>query len=210
MAGYRRGRRGPRRLSGSRGASAFAPARGRGGNYQWEQLSITAGTFSNVFGALAVTIGTFSIRGGVLMPENLTRGTVTLHRIRGSIDIWHRGATFGAAFEQVVSLGIQLVPVQQGAVVVGSLLSPRDAGDLESNRWLWRRTYAPGQLYTSVATSTVPLTAAQPSELDVKSKRRFNRAMWALYLVCAVDVSDIANWEISTDLRGLFTSGDGM
>ena len=53
-------------------------------------------------------------------------------------------------------------------------------------------------------------STSQGMEVDVKVKRRFDRAVWALALVVDVNVDAEALHHVSSGLRALFRTSDGV
>jgi len=207
MAFRRRTRRFGRRRTV---AGAFAPALRGGRSIAWESLAQAAGSLPGIFPTLPQAAGTFTTRHRVLLPENVTRGVVTLERVRDSIQIW-ANETNPVVFEQFCTIGLQLVPTVGGAIIsTAQLLVPTNAADLESNRWIWRRSYMPHTRFIEVATAQVPWCRGQDPEIDIKSRRRFNRAMWALYLTVIADTTFETSIRMNIDLRALFRTGDGL
>lgn len=198
-----RGRRGSSGLA-RRPASAFAPAMSGGRSLGWESLANVSGTNAAVFNV--VTAATILSR--VLLPENLTRGVVTLERIRGCVFFVGADNDFTAFGDEFITAGIQLVPLVNGVVPVQSVLDPDNAGDLESNRWIWRCTYGPANQYASATITRAVCYTPPSSEIDVKSRRRFNRSAWALYMT--VTGPGVTQFNTNLTIRALFRSGDGM
>jgi len=163
---------------------------------------------------LAYTAGIFDVRYAILMPVNVLRGAVTLMRMRGSIhcyfDVTNVGAVNGdtGAF---MSMTMQLVPVRDGAIVDLSVLNPINSADLESNRILWRRDYFPSLVVTGgLLDGQRVLSQLGDTEIDVKSKRRFDRANWALVLSVSLATFVNNQHRIGLSLRGLFLATDGL
>lgn len=160
--------------------------------------------------ALLPVVDGARVANRVLIPENVTRGVVTLERIRGSIYISH-AELFSALGDHLVTLGIQLVGVVNGVVPVTGILDPDNAADLESNRWIWRKQYSvTGSSFLVGAARQVMMAEPGPAELDIKSRRRFNRADWALFLTASTGLITPAEYFMGIDLRALFRSGDGL
>ena len=129
-----------RRMGLSKPASAFAPAQGASGKtIAWKALAVDFFPISldNAFPVVAAVATGRTLRFRTLIPENVTRGTVTLERIRSEVLAWWLGILIDGATEEqhtVIPVNIQLVPVARGAISLDSVLNPRDAADLESNR----------------------------------------------------------------------------
>jgi len=104
------------------------------------------------------------------------------------------------------------VPIQDGAISLDSVLDPRNAADLESNRIIWRRNFYPG-----IETAGAPLVELVrffanrgTIEIDVKSKRRWDRALWALIHVVSYDTIEEVNVRATRDIRAYMTAADGV
>jgi len=203
------------RRAPKQGPSAFAPAKLRDGrSLTWEQLAVTAvpATWNTEFVNLAHTSGTIATRFRTLLPQNVVRGTVTLERVRGTIQVFFDEDILGGDFnEWSLWLQLQLIPIQDGAIVNAGVLSPRNAADLESNRILWRRDYYPAAgTGISIGAATMRPATQNVLEFDVKSRRRFDRALWALAMVADMEVLGGGTHRISTDVRTLFRASDGV
>ncbi len=169
-------------------------------------------TVGAAFPNLAHSAGPIETRFATLIPQNVTRGVVTLERVRGDAYVWFDEAQLTLSLARwTVLLSMQLVPIRDGNIVNLSVLSSRNTGDLESNRFIWRRTYSP-QRGTPIILGAQSFDPgySQSGELDIKSKRRFDRALWALILVVDVDATAAGLHIISMNLRGLFRASDGL
>ena len=197
-------------------ATTFAPARaGQGRTLTWEALQaiITPKSISTVFGTNVLILGNFTTRFLTLIPQNVTRGVVTLERIRGEIRVFFdRDNSVLTAEEMLVQMQIQLVPIRNGAIVNEAVLSPENLADLESNRILWRRNY----YVADVIATTVAGSVLNPGQMntrvdvDVKVRRRFDRALWALIIVVR-SATAAEDFNLCTlDLRGLFRATDAL
>jgi len=144
MARFRR-----RRFAGLRDkpATAFAPGESkRGKTIAWEsiysaknQVPITS-AIPNVVRAA----GNFTTYQVSLIPINVTRGTVTLERIRGCMDVYFDSSELASNFENwTVFMQIQMAPARNGAFVNAAILSPGNSADQESNKIIWQRLYYP-------------------------------------------------------------------
>jgi len=213
MARFRR--RTTRGLTG-RAASAFAPGESkRGKTLAWESLlneqtPVVLNTFIN---NAVRTTGNFQINFRALIPINVSRGTVTLERIRGNIDVYFDSVELASNFENwSVWMQIQIAPARNGAFTSPAILSPANAADQESNKILWQRLYYPraGTTITSPSALEVHESNYVGIEIDVKVKRRFDRAMWGLILVVDCESTAIGIHHASGTLRGLFRTGDGI
>ena len=209
-----------RRRPVAKSATPFAGAMGRDGrSSNWESLAVdlTVQDLDVKFPNAAIVAGGITVRYKVLVPVNLTRGNVTLRRIRSSVWVMWEETLFNAAGGKgffAVPMNIQLVPIRGGVIANEAVLDPRSAADLESNRIIWRRTWWPD----IVGANGV---LAEPSErfrgcrdpdyqIDVKSQRRWDRAEWALIMAVSFDTVNEVNVEMATELRGYFTSNDGL
>lgn len=213
MARFRRRRAGMK----GRPAGAFAGAMRSGRTLAWESLSV-----SHIPAILPTSFPTVSnVAGGVttrlltLVPENVTRGAVTLERIRGNVFVmWAHSATFGNNGINFipVPMNIQLVPVANGVLALNSVLDPANAADLESNRILWRQTWYPDFAMDAgtLVAGTRFFAARQPLELDVKVKRHFDRATWALTMVVRYPTVEEVFIHAGLDIRALFRTPDGL
>lgn len=200
-------------------ASAFAPAQdGSGKTIAWKSLAVNLAPSSLdvAFPTVASVVAGQTLRFRTLIPENVTKGTVTLERIRGQTLVWWLGLIIDGAGEfpqVVVPMNIQLVPVQNEVVALDSVLNPRNAADLESNRIIWRRNYYPN-LSTVDGTNIDgarrfdcrPMT----EEIDIKSRRRFDRATWALIMAVSYATVQEVDVDAAIDLRALFRTSDGL
>jgi len=197
-------------------AGPFAPAVRNGRALTWESLGQTQtpvdlpGQFvNNAFDA-----GIFRIRYAVLLPQNVTRGVVTLVRLRGSLVVYFPVADISQGTgpqSTFMETNIQLVPIANGVIQDEMILNPLNAADLESNRIIWR------QNYTMEARADGALIASQrfysqheKTEVDVKSKRRFDRALFALVIVVAYPIIDETSIRVGMGWRGLFLAADGL
>ncbi len=177
------------------------------------QAIITPKTLSTVFGTVSLTLGNFTTRYLTLIPVNVTRGVVTLERIRGEIRVFFdRDNSVANTEKMLVQLQIQLVPIRNGAIVDDAVLSPENLADLESNRILWRRNYYVADVLATTVAGSVLNPGQQNTrvDVDVKVRRRFDRALWALIIVCrSKTTADDFNL-CTLDLRGLFRAADAL
>ena len=161
----------------------------------------------------ANVVGPKTISYVSLMPQNMTRGVVTLERIRGNISWYWQDVDIADSSFHELPMQIALVPLQNGAIVNAAVLNPTDPFDLESSKIIWRYNFFP-----ELESGTVPLIDGvrryhQPGvtlQVDVKSKRRFARDEYALILVLQRDTTKIGNYICSIDLRALFRATDGL
>jgi len=186
-----------RRTRGVRGkpASAFAAGEDRKGKtLQWESL-LNDGIvdFINVqIPTIVRTVGAFTTRALTLIPVNVTRGAVTLERVRGVMDVWFDEAETTASLANWnVHMTIQVVPAADGAIDLPQCLSPGNAADQESNRIIWQRLYYPAAGATITGPGAVEFSQSNyvGHEVDIKVKRRFDRSTWGLALVCEAPLS---------------------
>ncbi len=197
-------------------ASAFAPGKMASGQAMtWEALldapSLTS--LNTVFATQNRIIGAFNVRSLVMIPGNVTRGTVTMLRVRGTIEIYFSSAELAANVDNwPVHMQLQLVPLQDGGVNNAAVLTPSNAADQESNKIIWQRSYYPRAGTTITGPGAVELHENNyiGLEVDIKSKRRFDRANWALVLVVEVETAAGALHFLTGRLRALFAAADGL
>lgn len=198
-------------------AGAFAPAETMGRTTAWESVatSLIGDQITDIFPNIDNTVAGIDTRFRVLIPVNVSRGTVTLRRLRGMFNVWFNEADVGAAQGQLraqLPWNIQMVPIQDAAITVGTVLEPRNAADQESNRILMKGVYtADATSGTGILMNTVRMLGMKENtELDVKSMRRWDRATWALVMACSFPTADFFELRGNLELRGLFTTGDGL
>lgn len=158
-------------------------------------------------------VGQVQTRQFTLIPANVTRGVVTLERIRGFIEVYFDSAELASALENwFVHLMITLTPVRDGDIDLTSVLSPGNQADQENNRILWQRLYSPRAGTTITAPGALEKHESNfvGQEVDVKSKRRFARDSWGLSLVMDCNVAAESLHLGAASLRGLFRAGDGL
>lgn len=200
---YRRPSRGVSR----RGPGAFAGTRLRGGRLGWESLisskvyQVTDNIFTNIG-----PVGT--VRFTPLIPQNVTRGVVTVMRIVGQMRVYFDSPD--VLGDNMLDFNIQLVPVQDGNVVNNAVLDPANSADQESNRILWRRTYENEFPISGATIHKASSGNEQPCTIDIKTKRAFDRALWALVLVVDRTTTAGTDTRVNVDLRGLFKTADGI
>ncbi len=201
----------------TRGPSAFAPSRAGGGRtLTWESIAsaLAPVAVSTAFPTSSLLVGSVNTRFVTMIPQNLTRGVITLERIRGHVAFfWNQAADLAVDLDRwFIKAWIQLVPLRDGAIQNPAVLSSRNAGDLESNRFIWLRHYLPSTGTTITSPGAIERTGSVTNYIpvDVKSKRRFDRATWALLLGVDIDNDAIASTLVSFDLRGLFKAVDGL
>lgn len=209
-----RQRRGRRTLA--KPATAFAGGRlASGQSMGWE--SIFGGTVPAAIDATLVndirTVGAFNTRALTLIPVNVTRGVITMLRVRGTIDVYFNSTELAAAFVNwPVHFNVQLVPARNGLFEPASVLSPQNSADQESNRILWQRLYMPRAGTTITSPGAIEYHEADKvgMELDIKVKRRWDRAEWALMLVAEVENVAISLHQMEGYMRALFSTADGV
>lgn len=147
----------------------------------------------------------------VVVPPNITRGAVTLERVRGSLWVWNdQGVLEAGEADWNVNLSLQLVPVRNAAVVAESVLDVTNSADQESNRIIWQRQYYPPNVnLAAVAVEIAYFTMPEPT-VDIKSRRRFDRSMWALAVVCETNTGNQTRVLVAGHLRALFRATDAV
>lgn len=197
-------------------ASAFAPSEDRKGKtLAWEDIydsPIPEAITTNLSTAVRI-VGVTQTRFLTLIPVSVTRGTVTLERIRGTLAVYFSVTELAASFDNwPVHYQIQLVPARDGAITTEAILSPQNTADQESNRILWQRSYYPKSGGTITGAGAVELHESNYSgiEVDVRVKRRFDRATWALILVADVETTAGTLHVVGGHLRALFRAADGI
>ena len=158
------------------------------------------------------TVGAYDVRSVSLVPINVTRGTVTMLRVRGSLEVYFFSTNLAAALSAWnVHLIMQLVPASDGGPADSSYLSPGNSADQESNRIVWQRVYYANTGTTITGPGGVEYhTSTLSAEVDVKVKRRFDRATWALELTAEIATASNSDHLIAGQLRGLFSTADGI
>jgi len=104
---------------------------------------------------------------------------------------------------------MQLMPARDGAVLTDSCLAANNAADLESNRILWRHQFWPATT-DAITFDVQPVSVAHMVEVDIKSKRRFDRALWALVLSLTSETTSQNDHFTAIDLRGYFKAADAL
>ena len=186
----------------------------QGRTLSWESLendnvpAILTAQFPN----LAFLVGTFDVRYSVLVPVAVTRGAVTVERIRGEIRMYHEKAQISANIESwPILLMLQLTPVRDGVIVNEAVLDPANSADLESNRIMWRQGYYPqGGSDITQGTNLYHTDQECCPQIDIKSKRRFERSTWALIMTCRCLTISNDDHLCAQDLRALIRSADAV
>lgn len=184
----------------------------------WESLAmeLDLDVLTVVMGVNAFVVGANTVRIRVILPHNLSRGVVTMMRVRGMINnvfpITNLAISVTGRRLMTHAMNMQLVPVTNNTVVLDSVLDPANVTDQESNRVLWRHTYS-ADLNAQAGTDVGGLRFAQQkdaTDLDVKSMRRWDRALWSLLLVSSYDTVEGFDHRLNLDIRGLFKASDGV
>lgn len=205
-----------RRLSRTRSlkkpASAFAPGAGASGKaIAWESLWLQSDPE-----ALDTAFPTASTVGGLkfvtVMPLNATQGVVTLERVRGFMQIWWEETQLLELADMRVDVSLQLAPARAGSISSGAPLSVVNAFDLESNRIIWKKSFYPaGQtVLTTAVLDLHPGNTDVPPDLDIKSRRRFDRATWGMVLCCDTTSGTFTEKFIGGNMRALFRTSSGI
>ena len=199
----------------SKPATAFAPGETKGKSIGWESIlnDTIPAAISTFMPTTVRAVGAAQVRSLALIPENVTRGVVTLERVRGQIDVYFSSTELAASFANwPVHMQVQLIPVQNGAAVLASTLTPSNSADQESNRIVWQRLYMPRAGTTITGAGAVELHESNhvSMELDIKVKRRFDRALWALQLVVEGELNALVLHQMSGYMRAIFRTADGI
>lgn len=188
-----------------------------GRSLSWESLAIdTAGNNHDVvFNNLAFTAGGSDVRYRVLIPPNVTRGVVTLERTRLIWETFFEGGAVALSdgiSRFRVPWNMQLAAVRDGAIQDASVLDPRNAADQENNAIIARGIrIGDGATNDGFALAVDRYYQTKDGhDIDVKSKRRFDRALWALILVASSPAALTADWKHILDVRALFMAPDGV
>lgn len=207
-----------RRMRGAVGrpASAFAPKEDRKGKMlSWEYLfdQPNPAAIQVVMPTVVRAVGNKQINLLTLLPVNVTRGAVTLERIRGTFEVWFNSTELSVDFANwPVHLQLQMVPANNGVIDTGAALSPGNAADQESNRIIWQRMYYPNTGTTITGPGAIEYHTSNyfGIEVDIKSKRRFDRSTWGLALVYEVEINAEALHQVSGQLRAIFRASDAL
>ncbi len=199
----------------SKPATAFAPAERKGKMISWESIhSIPTPTaIATVFPTVIRTVGAFTTLSVSLIPQNVTRGAITMERVRGNIEVYFSSTELAAALDNwPVHMSMQLSPIRGNTIPAASVLSPMNPTDQESNRIIWQRQYYPraGTTITSPGALEIHESNYVGLEVDIKVKRRWDRALWALQLVVELETNANLLHLTCGALRALFRAGDGV
>jgi len=228
-----RRRRTFRRRGMKRAASAFAPAKSGGGHLDWEASGTTCWSIiDNVFPLKGTTYGItcdgaqvdYQTMGLVLIPLNEARGTITLLRVRGYLGCANStitGANQDFLRRHTVHWMLQLVPRDPDLVTTPAalqLLSGNKSADQESNRIImqWVSFYGGEYGAQFAVEDPIPPAAFVEAntwfrEIDVRTKRRFLRAQWALVLsATTVFPESFEENRVYANFRMLFRADDGI
>ena len=197
-------------------ASAFAAGEDRKGKtLQWESLMNEGNPdfINNQLPTIVRTVGAFTTRALTLIPVNVTRGAVTLERVRGVLDVYFDEAETTASFNNwAVHMTLQVVAAADGTIDLPQCLSPANAADQESNKIIWQRLYYPRAGATITGPGAVEFSQSNYAglEVDIKVKRRFDRSTWGLALVAECETNAFALHIFGGRLRALFRGSDGI
>ncbi len=199
-----------------KGATAFAPSRTSGGQtIGWESIlnAPEPQSITTFFPNVIRTVAPNDVRSVSLVPTNQTRGTVTLERVRGWLNVYYRSLELATNFDTwPIHISMQLVPSQDGAFTPAATLTGFNAADQESNKIIWQRLYYPdtGTTITGPGALEYHTSVCAPIPVDVKVKRRFDRALWSLMLVSESETGGIALHRVGGIMRALFRTSDGI
>ncbi len=199
-----------------RSATAFAPGSGAAGRtISWESIMNHPDpeALSTHFPTVVRVTGVFTQRFVTLVAANVLASVVTIERVRGAIDVYFHSDELATNFNTFpVTFSVQLVPLRDGAIDVAAILSPTNAADLESNKFMWIRTYYPdtGLTITTPGPLEFHTSTAKPGKVDIKSRRRFDRSLWALIATVECETGAIALHRNSGTLRALFRTYSGI
>lgn len=213
MARSRRRRSGGRALNHP--ASAFAGKVARGRSIQWEALAVSysLNALTAQYPTVSITAGGQTTRFRTLIPVNVLGGPVTMLRVRGEVfTTFQNGmlAGVGGQAKVAVPMNIQLVPVRDGQIVDDSVLANTNAADMESNRILWRGTAWPLSDSAEGIAIDVQRVYTHLTTIDIKVKRRWDRASWALVMAVTFNAVDETLVEQAMEMRALFQTPDGI
>lgn len=197
-------------------ASAFAPGTGRDGKtVQWEYIldNPIPEPISTFMPTAIRSVGAIDTKSRALVPANVLRGTVTLERIRGCLEVYFSSVELASSLDNwFVHMQIQLVPLRDGDANDAAVLSPSNAADQESNKIVWQRVYYPRAGTTITSTGALEMHESNyvGIKVDVKVKRRFDRATWALILVADCESNAFPLHLMAGQMRALFRAADGL
>lgn len=195
-------------------AGAFAGAERGGKAIQWESLldKQSPVQLDVFFPTLVRSVAGIDTRMVSVIPINTLQAPVTLLRVRGALNVFFLESQLSVSFIRwPVSVQLQLVGARDGQVDVQQILSPGNAADQESNRIVWQRDYYPAA-GTTLSSPIGELTQSDYAgiEVDIKVKRRFDRATWMLALVLEGEANANTFHQIGGRLRALFKTSSGI
>jgi len=205
-----------RRRRAGRPAGPFATSVKNGRARSWESVAnhFLYDDWDTVFPNTALVVAGRLVNYRVLTPINVTRGIITLQRVRGEISIGYRVGEIAAAggfTKALLPMNIQLVPARNGGIVDEAVLDPTNSADLESNRILWRYT---STIYPGVDQNGLQVAGNRyyfdRTSVDIKVSRRYDVSEWALIWVIEADAVDIATNIVMLEARGLYLATDGV
>jgi len=170
-----------------------------GRSLNWELLvgELCYATWSNVFNdeiddVLLCGEQVFTVKRRPLIPFQINAGAYTVERIVGFIEyVWDLdfldlGAQGTDLFRVPVATAVVLTPRTSLATFPAAVIHPRDAADLESNRFMWIDYATPQEIWPANILGAGASTSAQISwrrEVDIRVRRRVDRENWQLDLV---------------------------
>jgi len=205
-----------RRRNVGRPAGPFATAVKGGRARSWESLAAqyVYDEWSDNWPVTGIVLGADLVNFRVLTPINVTRGVVTLQRIRGTMGLaWNVPGIAGSGGRgfATAAFNIQLMPARGGVILDSSVLDPTNAADQESNRILWRQTALldPGSDETGILLNGDRFFL-NTYDIDVKVSRRYDVSEWALVMAIKYDAAEIANNLAMLEMRALYLATDGV
>ena len=166
------------------------------------------------------SVGTRTIAAHTLLPAAVADGgVITIKRIVGSVN-FSRAVNFTVGDLEnkvtgndppLLTACIYLAPIRSGLVDISVFLDAQGASDLDSQNFMWRRTFSPNDAKTGLvqtvvtATGTFLYTAVGNNVLDVKSQRRYDRSQFALMFGYSLATAEYENdsWVVTSDMRAL-------